>query len=145
VQTGAFDGYAKSAELVEKEFNHKLRIVPKVSLREEIGSDIYHGGLVDELSAGLNPARYVCGLATAAERAGAAMFDHTPVTGIERISRNDKRFRVSPLKGSLTARELLIATGAYTTDATPALQGRSFQSGLTSSRRKFSATAWRTS
>jgi glycine/D-amino acid oxidase-like deaminating enzyme len=117
-----FDGYAKSAELVEKEFNHTLRIVPKASLREEIGSDIYHGGLVDELSAGLNPARYVCGLATAAERAGAAMFDHTPVTGVERISQHDKCFRVSTLKGSLTARELLIATGAYTTDATPALQ-----------------------
>jgi len=117
-----FHAYAESAALIEKEFNHKLRIVPKAALREEIGSDIYYGGLVDELSAGLNPARYVAGLATAAARAGAAMFDHTPVTSVETAGHDAHRFRVQTSKGSLTVREVLLATGAYTTDATPTLR-----------------------
>ena len=118
-----FDGYAESAALIEKEFNHKLRIVPKAALREEIGSDIYYGGMVDEISAGLNPGRYVAGLAAAAERAGAAMFDHTPVTSVRRSSSNGgQRFHLSTSKGSITAREVLLASGGYTTNATPALR-----------------------
>ena len=57
-----FDGYEESAALIKREFNHELRIIPKNELRAEIGSDIYFGGMVDETSAGLNPARYVAGI-----------------------------------------------------------------------------------
>src|SRR5882672_6451391 len=71
-----FDGYEESAALVKREFNHEFRIIPKSELRGEIGSDIYFGGMVDETSAGLNPARYVAGLAHAAQRAGACLYDH---------------------------------------------------------------------
>src|SRR5579864_8065640 len=49
-----FNGYAESAALIAREFNHLLRVVSKSELRREIGSDIYFGGLVDEVSAGLN-------------------------------------------------------------------------------------------
>src|SRR6266536_5851513 len=54
-----FDAYARSVELIAKEFSHTLRIIPRAELPEEIGSAIYVGGIVDETSAGLNPARYV--------------------------------------------------------------------------------------
>jgi glycine/D-amino acid oxidase-like deaminating enzyme len=118
-----FDGYAESVALVAREFNHKLRLVPKAELRSEIGSDIYYGGIVDELSAGVNPARYVAGLALAAERAGAAMFGHTRVHKVEQeSSKSGRRFRVHTSKGSLLAREVVLASGAYTAHATPALQ-----------------------
>jgi len=118
-----FDGYAKSAELIEKEFNHKLRIVNRTDVRSEIGSDIYHGGLVDELSAGLNPARYVAGLSTAAKRAGAALFDHTPVETVQLENSNGARkFRLRTSKGDLIAQNVLLASGAYTTNASPALR-----------------------
>src|SRR6266480_1152218 len=52
-----FDGYEESAALLQREFSHKMRIVPTRELRGETGSDIYSGGMVDETSAGLNPAR----------------------------------------------------------------------------------------
>ena len=61
--------FARSARLVEliaRDFNHRLRLVERNELRQEIGSDIYFGGLVDEASAGLQPARYVAGLGRAA-------------------------------------------------------------------------------
>jgi glycine/D-amino acid oxidase-like deaminating enzyme len=118
-----FDGYEESAALVKREFNHELRVIPKNGLRGEIGSDIYFGGMVDETSAGLNPARYVAGLAHAAQRAGACLYDHTRVTSVELEKNNNARkFRVYTSKGAITAREVILASGAYTTDATPALR-----------------------
>ncbi len=60
-----FDHYAHQVEVIAREFNHQLRIVPRAELQSEIGSSIYYGGMVDEVSAGLNPARYVAGLAQA--------------------------------------------------------------------------------
>jgi glycine/D-amino acid oxidase-like deaminating enzyme len=118
-----FAAYAESAERIRREFNHELRIVPRDELREEIGSSIYYGGMADETSAGLNPARYVAGLAKAAQRAGAALYDHTRVVDVKpEVSNGNRRFRVRSSRGSLLARELLLASGAYTTAATPALR-----------------------
>ena len=118
-----FDGYEESAALAKREFHHELRIIPKNELRGEIGSDIYFGGMVDETSAGLNPARYVAGLALAARRAGTCLHDHTRVTSIQPKSNSGARqFRVQTSKGAVTAREVLLASGAYTTEATPALR-----------------------
>ncbi len=57
-----FDDYARQVEVIAREFNHQLRVVQKNELNAEIGSNIYYGGMVDEVSAGLNPARYVAGL-----------------------------------------------------------------------------------
>ena len=57
-----FDDYARQVEVIAREFNHQLRVVQKNELSAEIGSNIYYGGMVDEVSAGLNPARYVAGL-----------------------------------------------------------------------------------
>jgi glycine/D-amino acid oxidase-like deaminating enzyme len=118
-----FDGYEETAALTRREFHHELRIIPKSELRAEIGSDIYFGGMVDETSAGLNPARYVAGLAEAAQRAGACLCDHTRVTSVEPETKNGvRKIRVITPKGTLTAREVILASGAYTTEATPALR-----------------------
>src|SRR2546421_10406376 len=118
-----FDDYARQAELIAREFNHQLRVVPRSDLRSEIGSEIYSGGMVDETSAGVNPARYVAGLAFAAQRAGACLYDRTRVTSVELEKNiNARRFRVKTSKGTLTAREVILAGGAYTTEATPALR-----------------------
>jgi len=118
-----FDAYEASAALTKREFNHQMRVIPKSELRSEIGSDIYFGGLVDESSAGLNPARYVAGLAHAAQRAGACLCDHARVASIEpQVNNGARKFLLRTSKGTLTAREVILATGAYTTGATPALQ-----------------------
>src|SRR5437879_994515 len=115
-----FDAYEESAALIKREFNHDRRIIPKSELRREIGSDIYFGGMVDETSAGLNPARYVAGLAHAAQRAGACLYDHTRVTSVA-LERNNnaRKFRVHTSRGAITAREVILASGAYTPRAAP--------------------------
>src|SRR4029077_4062954 len=83
-----FDSYARSAEVIAKEFNHQLRIVPRSELPSEIGSSIYFGGMVDETSAGVNPARYVAGLAGAALKAGVCVYENARVVEISNASQN---------------------------------------------------------
>ena len=118
-----FDDYAAAAERIKSEFNHQLRIVPKGALQNEIGSQIYFGGMVDETSAGVNPARYVHGLGKAAQRHGACLFDHTRVTNVSsQPNGSSGSFRVETTRGSLTAKEVLLASGAYTSEATPSLR-----------------------
>jgi glycine/D-amino acid oxidase-like deaminating enzyme len=118
-----FDGYAESAERIQREFQHELKIVPREVLSREIGSSIYFGGMVDEASASVNPAQYVFGLAAAAQRAGACLYEQARVTGVVPQSVGGARsFRVETSRGSLAAKDVLLASGAYTTAATPKLR-----------------------
>jgi glycine/D-amino acid oxidase-like deaminating enzyme len=118
-----FDDYARQAEVIAREFNHTLRVVQKQDLSAEIGSSIYFGGMVDEVSAGLNPARYVAGLARAAMKAGAEIFEHTRVQSVQRNSRQGEAgWQLATSRGPLWAHEVFVATSGYTGRATPALQ-----------------------
>src|SRR5579872_3705885 len=118
-----FDDYERQAEVIEVEFNHKLRVVQRNELSSEIGSSIYYGGMVDDISAGCNPARYVAGLASAAMKARAQVFEHARVNTIERDSRQGEMgWKISTSRGQLWAHEVFVGTSGYTGSATPALQ-----------------------
>ena len=118
-----FAEFLSGAEVIAKEFGHTLRIVPKEQLAAEIGSTIYHGARVDETSAGVNPARYVAGLAQAAMRTGASVFERTRVTDIARSSENGSPgWNVRTSQGKLRAREVFVATSGYTGPESPTLR-----------------------
>ncbi len=118
-----FDDYARQADVIAREFNHQLRVLRKHELGAEIGSDIYYGGMVDEVSAGLNPARYVAGLARAATKAGAEIFEHTRMESVRHESRQgEKGWKLVTSRGPLWAHEVFVGTSGYTGRATPALQ-----------------------
>jgi glycine/D-amino acid oxidase-like deaminating enzyme len=118
-----FDSYARSAEVIAKEFNHQLRIVPRKDLSAEIGSSIYFGGMVDESSAGLNPARYVAGLARAALQSGASIYEGAQLQKIARSLQNGASgFEITTTRGDISAPEVLVATSGYTSSATPVLK-----------------------
>jgi glycine/D-amino acid oxidase-like deaminating enzyme len=118
-----FDDYARQADVIAREFNHQLRVVQKNELSAEIGSKIYFGGMVDAVSAGVNPARYVAGLGGAALKAGALIFEHTRVEGLQReSSQGESGWKIATSRGALWAREVFVATSGYTGKATPALQ-----------------------
>lgn len=110
---------ADEVEFMAKEFNHAVRLVPRSDQRMEIGSDLYHGALVDELSAGVNPAQFVAGLANAATRAGAGL--HTRAR-VRKLERRNSHFLIETSRGSLTAENVFVATNGYIDSATPALR-----------------------
>ena len=118
-----FSDYSRQAEVIAREFNHQLRVIPREELNTEIGSAIYYGGMVDEVSAGLNPARYVAGLAWAAVRAGAIISAKARVEKIERDAREGSPgWHVTTSRGNLWARDVFVGTSGYTGAATPALR-----------------------
>jgi glycine/D-amino acid oxidase-like deaminating enzyme len=118
-----FDDYARQAEVVAREFNHELHVVQKHELSGEIGSNIYYGGMVDEVSAGVNPARYVSGLGCAAMEAGAQIFERTRVESLGPESlQGDSGWKIATTRGKLWAREVFVGTSGYTGRATPVLQ-----------------------
>lgn len=120
-----FDSYARSVELIEREFGHRLKVIPRNALAAEIGSNIYFGGIVDDVSAGVNPAQYVAGLARSAVNAGAAIFENTRVQQIVGSARNgNSGFKVVTSRGEIFAKDVLVGTSGYTSEATRGLQKR---------------------
>ncbi len=114
-----FDALQAEVEFMEKEFNHKVHLVSRENQREEIGTDLYHGALVDEVSAGVNPAQFVAGLAGAAEKAGAMLCARARVN---RLGRGERRFVVETERGLLSAESVLVASSGYTGKVTQKLQ-----------------------
>jgi glycine/D-amino acid oxidase-like deaminating enzyme len=118
-----FDDYARQAEVIAREFDHTLRVVQRHELSAEIGSTIYYGGMVDEASAGCNPARYVAGLGRAAMKAGAQIYEHARAESIVRESRQGELgWKLETSRGPLWAHEVFVGTSGYTGRATPALK-----------------------
>ena len=113
-----YDDFVRAAEVLSRDFGHEVRPLARADLSGEIGSGIYFGGLVDEASGGINPAKYVMGLARAARDAGAALYEHAPVVAIQRVG---ARWRVDTKRGALEAQDILIATSGYTGAITPSL------------------------
>ncbi len=106
-------------EFMSKEFDHQVKLVPQSGQRSEIGSDLYHGALVDEVSGGLNPAQFVVGLARAAENAGATLHARARVNKLER---RENRFILETERGSLSAESVFVGTSGYTGNVTRKLQ-----------------------
>jgi glycine/D-amino acid oxidase-like deaminating enzyme len=116
-----FEGFRREQEVLARHFDHAVRLVPRAEQREEVGTDYYHGLLLDERSASVDPARYVRGLAASAARAGAELREGTPVLSVEALRPG---FRVLTAGGPISARDVLVATNGYTDAALPALRRR---------------------
>lgn len=114
-----YDALKDEVDFMAMEFNHSVRLVSPKDLRSEIGTDVYHGALVDEVSGGLNPAQYVAGLADAAARAGGTLCARARVS---RLERREKRFVIQTDRGSLEAESVLVATSGYTGNVIKKLQ-----------------------
>jgi glycine/D-amino acid oxidase-like deaminating enzyme len=98
-----------------------VRLVPRGRQREEIGTDLYHGGVAIEPAGGLDPARFHRGLREAAAAAGAGLHGHA---GVRRIDGSAGSFVLETARGPVRAGEVVVATNGYTGPLTPDLQRR---------------------
>jgi glycine/D-amino acid oxidase-like deaminating enzyme len=105
---------------------HDAWLVPKEEQHTEIGTADFYGGLADRRSGALHPAKYVFGLAEAAARHGALLVEYTQVTG---VVRRPGGFTLGTSRGAVAAKEILIATNGYTSNAFPALRRGIFPVG----------------
>lgn len=106
-----FEGLAKNFEAVHAEVDPDTALLSPEDLKREIGSP-FHGAMLSKKSAMMHMGRYVVGLAEAAKRRGAIIVEKATVTD---ISKSAGRHVLTTTRGSVTADNVLMASGAYTT------------------------------
>jgi glycine/D-amino acid oxidase-like deaminating enzyme len=111
----------QSAHFMRHQLRYETELLAPADLGREIGSARYHGALLDPGGCSLQPAKYVWGLALAAERAGARLMEQIEVTSVKK---RGAVFEVRTNRGSLRARDVLAATNGYTPPALAKLRRR---------------------
>lgn len=103
-----FDNLAAAYELLSREVDPNVSLIPPERIGEETGSAEFHGALVQSTSAQLHVGRFGRGMANAAVRAGAIIWESAAVDG---LSPGGRAWQVQTGRGSLRARQVLVATG----------------------------------
>lgn len=93
--------------------------IERDEMRALTGLPKLHGGLMVISGGQLNPRAYTCGLATAAQGAGAAIFEDSAAL---KIRREGARWRVETKAGSLFAKKVLLATNALVGALSPQMR-----------------------
>jgi gamma-glutamylputrescine oxidase len=108
------------AEDVAQRYGYPMRRIPAAEVGDWIRSPRYHGAIHDPRSGHLHPLKYCRGLAAAAERHGAVLFEHSPVTRLERGAAN----RLITGQGEVIADQVLLAGNVYLGGLAPGLSDR---------------------
>lgn len=108
-----YEKMARGFEMLHREIDPDTELVPPERIRDEVGSDLFHGGLVFRKSAQMHMGRFGAGLADAAVRHSARIFEHAPVTALKRLG--GAAHRVTTPRGSVCAKQVLVAIGASQT------------------------------
>ncbi len=105
--------YAELARIADGE---AITLVPRERQREELGTDAYHGGAVFHRHAALDPGRYHAGLLAKAREAGAIILPQTPATA---VAESSGAVTITTPRGAIVARDVVLATNAYTGPVAP--------------------------
>lgn len=105
------EGLKRQADFLTKTFGIPAHTIDKAGLRSEVATDLHHGALVLPEDGGVDPAKYHLGLLRLARGAGVQVVEQTSVTGLVEGSDTTE---VMTSRGSMRAREVILATNAYT-------------------------------
>ncbi|MCC5960037.1 MAG: FAD-binding oxidoreductase [Rhodobacteraceae bacterium] len=107
---GHVAGLRANFDLIRREVDPDTQWLDRAALASEIRSDAFHGGVLFEKSAMMHMGRFVTGLADAAHRHGAQIWENAPVIGRKKTSAG---WEVHTPRGSLQAARVIAATDAY--------------------------------
>ena len=91
-------------------------VVPRAEQHRELGTDAYWGGVVYPKHASLQPAKFHKGMVERALASGVVIAQFCPALRIERDGRG---FAATTGRGTVRARDVVIATNGYTGTVTP--------------------------
>ncbi len=94
-------------------------LISKDEIKDMIGTDHFHGGLVDHRCGTINPMGYCRGLARAALGAGAQISTGVQAT---QLKRDGQGWVVETTQGVIKAKYVILGTNAYTDDLWPGLK-----------------------
>ncbi|GIK97309.1 MAG: oxidoreductase [Alphaproteobacteria bacterium] len=96
-------------------------VVPRAEQRRELGSDAYFGGVVYPRHASVDPARLHDGLRARAQEAGVTIVPHCRV---RHMARNGRDVELRTDRGTIRARNAIVASNGYTGPSAPWLRRR---------------------
>lgn len=110
-----FERFKREQELLKEVANFDVQIIPKSEQRSELGTDAYHGVMVNPRGGSVQPAKFVRGMAEAAVRAGAHIHEGVRVQNIERVqgSMDGIKFKVYTEAGVIEAKDVIVAANAW--------------------------------
>lgn len=97
-----------------------LELLDGEALQARLGADCYVGGLWEPGAGHLHPLNYCLGLADAATRAGARIFEHSPVQSVD----TGDRPAAHTAAGTVRAKHMVLAGNAYLRETVPTLYRR---------------------
>ena len=115
-QPARYEEIARDVANQPKGLEVEAHVVPRHEQRDEIGSDLYHGGVVYPQHAALHPGLYHLGILDRVRQAKARVISHCPVNAIER---DGGEFVLLTSKGKVRARDVVVATNGYTGPLSP--------------------------
>ena len=98
-------------EAAEHYHFHDYEVWNSNQLQQQLASERYTGAIFDHQAGHLHPLNYLLGLARAAARAGALLFEHSPMLSLETWQRG---YRITTPNGNIIAKNLVIAVNAFT-------------------------------
>ncbi|CAD5200998.1 NAD(P)/FAD-dependent oxidoreductase [Pseudomonas sp. FEN] len=104
-----YEGLARTCELIRREVDADVELLSAEQTRAEVDSVQFHGGLLQRNGVQMHVGRFGVGLAEAAVRHGALIYQDTPVTDWKARAGG---YQVNTAKGTLHAGQVLLATGA---------------------------------
>ena len=104
-----FESMARTCELIRREVDADVELLSARQTRAEVDSAQFHGGLLQRNGVQMHVGRFGAGLADAAVRHGARVFQDAAV---KNWKANASGYRVNTAKGSIQAKQILLATGA---------------------------------
>ncbi|SFU91309.1 NAD(P)/FAD-dependent oxidoreductase [Pseudoduganella namucuonensis] len=85
-----------------------IELIPRARLDDEIRATGFHGGLLQRQGAQMHMGKFGVGLAEAAVRAGARVYQDAAVQNIERTAGG---YRLTSARGAIDAQQVFLATG----------------------------------
>lgn len=110
-----YEKLARAGDLLAREVDADVQLIPPERIRDEVDSNAFHGGLLQSTSAQLHVGKFGVGLAEAAARKGARIHERAPVTELDRSGAG--QWNIATPKGRLQAAQVLMATGGASKEA----------------------------
>ncbi|MGY4494967.1 NAD(P)/FAD-dependent oxidoreductase [Pseudomonas sp. TE3610] len=104
-----YEGLAKTYELIRREVDPDVELLTAAQVRDEVDSDQFHGGLLQRNGVQMHVGRFGVGLAEAAARKGAMIYENAAVSQWQAKAGG---YQVHTARGTVQAKQLLLASGA---------------------------------
>ncbi|UVF18154.1 FAD-binding oxidoreductase [Microvirga terrae] len=113
------DGLARQCEMMKREFDYRLEVMPTDAVRDVLRSSKYYQALYDPASFHFHPLNYARALAKAIQDLNGRIFEESRVVGCD-LEGAEKIVRTE--RGEVRARDVVLAGGGYTDNLVPRLR-----------------------